>query len=478
MSIIATYSNLSVKSQVEYIFNLILSIYGIDYSIVPYEQLSTVKQPITLMISYGKQEPDTILKNHIHIYESEFWGENYLKKASMPSTPLKTFGSLPIIYSGNGDLKEQVEKSNSTVRTNIDIIASSFFTLSRYEELVSSERDEFNRFPVLASLAYNEGFLDRPIVNEYMELLWSWIAGLGLGLKRKRLWDGRDFAVCLTHDVDKVKKTLRDVAYVLVRRRDIKAFLTAAINYLKVRTKLAKDPFDSFDYITGVEEKYGFSSSFHFIAGGTTRYERNYSVEDPKITHLIESLESRGFEIGLHPSFNCYKDVKMLTNEKQRLQRVLGHYINGTRQHYLRWSTPESWRSLEKAGIRYDSTLTFAEHEGFRCGICFPFQPFDILENRRLETWELPPTVMDVSLITYQRMTAEEGVQRIQNIIRTIKRYGGVFVLLWHNGSLDELMHPGWSKVYEETLEYLSKESCFCSQGRDIVRWWENNVFG
>ncbi len=44
---------------------------------------------------------------------------------------------------------------------------------------------------------------------------------------------------------------------------------------------------------------------------------------------------------------------------------------------------------------------------------------------------------MDGSLFNYQNLTPEEGFQRIKNIINTVKKYQGVFVLLWHNSSLD-----------------------------------------
>ena len=143
----------------------------------------------------------------------------------------------------------------------------------------------------------------------------------------------------------------------------------------------------------------------------------------------------------------------MLNLEKERLGKVSGKAILGGRQHYLRWKTPDTWRIWEKAGLKYDTTMSFADYEGFRCGICFPYKPFDVLENRVLDIWELPLTVMDGSLFDYQNLTPEEGFQRIKELIETVKKYSGVFVLLWHNSSFDELRLPGWSRVCEKTLE-------------------------
>jgi len=164
--------------------------------------------------------------------------------------------------------------------------------------------------------------------------------------------------------------------------------------------------------------------------------------------------------------------------EKEKLEKITENAIFGGRQHYLRWKTPDTWRILEKAGLKYDTTLSFADHEGFRCGICLPYKPFDVLENRVLDIWELPLTVMDGSLFNYQNLTPEEGFWRIKSIINTVKKYQGVFVLLWHNSSLDDLSYPGWIKVYEKTIEYLGRENVFNAPAKGIIDWWENTVSG
>ena len=63
--------------------------------------------------------------------------------------------------------------NNGSVYLGADIFASAFFMLTRWEEYVIEERDTLNRFPCTASLAYKNNFLDRPVVNEYVDLLWE-----------------------------------------------------------------------------------------------------------------------------------------------------------------------------------------------------------------------------------------------------------------------------------------------------------------
>jgi len=84
---------------------------------------------------------------------------------------------------------------------------------------------------------------------------------------------------------------------------------------------------------------------------------------------------------------------------------------------------------------------------------------------------------VDGSLFGYQNLTPEEGFQQIKNLIDTVKKYGGVFILLWHNSSFDELRLPGWIQVYKEIVEYLGQQNTFKSTARGIIEWWENNIF-
>jgi len=58
-------------------------------------------------------------------------------------------------------------------------------------------------------------------------------------------------------------------------------------------------------------------------------------------------------------------------------------------------------------------------------------------------------------------------------LIDTTKKYNGLFVLLWHNSSLDRLELPGWIQVYERTMEYIGKQDVFNDTAQGIIDWWE-----
>jgi len=157
------------------------------------------------------------------------------------------------------------------------------------------------------------------------------------------------------------------------------------------------------------------------------------------------------------------------------LDRIVGNGSYGCRQHYLRFRVPHTWRIQEQLGILYDTSMTFADHAGFRCGYCLPFRPFDLLENRVLNLWELPLTVMEGSLQNkdYQKLSPEQAYEQIVSLIEAVRKQSGIFVLLWHNSALDKSGEwAGWRNVYQQAINYAHQDGTFCRTGREIIECW------
>src|SRR5438105_1699991 len=65
----------------------------------------------------------------------------------------------------------------------------------------------------------------------------------------------------------------------------------------------------------------------------------------------------------------------------------------GGRQHFLRWAPP-LWPAYERAGLAYDTSLSFADRPGFRAGICCEYPVFDLKGRRTLRLRERPLVAM------------------------------------------------------------------------------------
>ena len=324
-----------------------------------------------------------------------------------------------------------------------DVLGAAFFMLTRYEELVVADRDRYGRFPAASSVAAREGLLGRPIVDEHVERLWQALQRAWPRLERR----SRTYEVVLTHDVDDPLATLqhtprdvvRQVGGDLVRRRDPR-LAARRVRSLLGRPEL--DPNNTFDFLMEVSERHGLRSAFYFLAHRDQRpRDGAYLFEAPWVRSLIGRIAQRGHEIGIHPSFPTYRDGERTREELERLRRVadaagVRQDEWGGRQHFLRWTNPDTWRNWEAAGLDYDSTLAYSEAIGFRTGTCHPYRAFDLRERRPLDLREEPFQVMDVTLLSSMGLSLDAAREAVLEVAAQCRRHRGRLGILWHNNTL------------------------------------------
>jgi len=243
----------------------------------------------------------------------------------------------------------------------------------------------------------NEQLAKIPVVDYYEKILFDCFIlaskKLNVELEYKPFWpDGKKFAVCLTHDVDEVKKTYQYITHPLryIKRGDFRGVLNQ-ISSLMQKIKGA-EPYWTFEKIMEIEKRHNVKSTFFFLnekgkvnlfdPNSWKLYGRRYDINSPQVSTVIKKLNSEGWEIGVHGSYYSYLDLKMLEKEKGELEKILKSKIHGTRQHHLNLDIPETWRYHEKVGFEYDTSLGFRDKTGFRWGTCFPFNPFDSKKKR------------------------------------------------------------------------------------------------
>ncbi len=337
---------------------------------------------------------------------------------------------IPVIY-GN----DFMEVSENKIECGIDIFASSFFMLTRWEEYVNKSRDLHDRFPSIESIAVQNKFLDRPVVNEYVEMLWNMLDYLGCVQNRKEYI----FQPFLTHDVDWIqlfknwKHFFRLLGGDITVRKDISSALKRLIQYFQVKTGVIRDPYDTFNWLLDMSENAGLKSHFYFMSGGVTAFDNNYHIKDDKTLEIIKTIKNRGHVIGFHASYSTCNDKNQWKKEKDLLEKATAYEISEGRQHYLNFQVPYTWQIWEDNGMAIDSTLCYADQEGYRCGTCYEYSVFNILTRKRLKLKEYPLIIMDTSLVYYQESGPDEVLKKIRGLIDKTKKFKGRFVLLWHN---------------------------------------------
>lgn len=379
--------------------------------------------------------------------------DNWLDEISLPERSdlykydegiIKESISLPVIYG-----KKNIEFSNGFTKCDIDIFGTIFFLLSRYEEGVDSAvLDAHNRFPATSSVAYKFGFLERPLVDEYIELLSTLMLRLWPQLKRKE----QHFSQLITCDVDwpfdpttqSLTATFRRSLGDIIKRRNIPSAIHRWIAFTRDKFGLSyvDKNREKISWIMDKNEEEGNKVAFYFITECTDEaLDSAFDFDSPKIRNLFREINSRGHEIGLHPGYKCFNSVEWFNRSANILKRVLkeesiSQPMLGGRMHYLMWDSKITPRLWDDNGFDYDSTLSFADKSGFRCGTSHPFPMYDLINRKELNVIQRPLINMECTIIAprYENLGyTEKTFERFETFKNEVKKYQGEYVLLWHN---------------------------------------------
>ena len=348
--------------------------------------------------------------------------------------------------------------SEDGIFIDLDIFASSFLMLTRWEEILDEKRDLHGRCKAANSIAEQWGFLHRPVVDEYADLLLKCLIHLGYNGPRKK----NEFTFLHTHDVDEIEKwkgtgTLaKTIGADVLKRKSLQLAKKNLKQQKAVKKGTQKDPYDTFDELMDISESKGVTSHFFFLHQGSSQYDNGYSWDDPVVRKTIQHIKNRGHQIGLHPSYNTLEKKSLFQKEKNKLEQLTAQPVTTGRQHYLRFNTPETWQLWEDHGMDWDSSLYYSEKAGFRCGTCRAYPVFNVSTGKALQLKELPLTIMDSTFFNQiEEGHSEIVLKEIIELLNRVKQHQGQFVLLWHTNYLNLNIFARHKQVYLELLRNL-----------------------
>lgn len=279
------------------------------------------------------------------------------------------------------------------------------------------------------------------------------------------MWpDDKKFALCLTHDVDRVDKFWWHCAYYFAK--------TGRAYHLKsLLTKGKERPYWNFEKIMDIEEKHGVRSTFFFI-NETKKLEilkfntfklalGNYDLNSPRIKKIIKKLDDCEWEIGVHGSYDSYNNKELLAWEKRELEVLIGKPVVGIRQHYLRLEIPETWKIQQEVGFKYDASFGFRDRVEFRDGKFLPFKPIggDFVA--------IPLAIMDGPLFAFST-NLQDAWFKCEKMINLAEKTGAILTVLWHNNRFNDYEYPGQMKIYERIIEESKKRDAWIGNCREV----------
>jgi peptidoglycan/xylan/chitin deacetylase (PgdA/CDA1 family) len=310
-----------------------------------------------------------------------------------------------------------------------------------------------------------ERFADRPLVDEYVELLWAAITQTWPGLRRRR----PGFRLRLTHDIDNpwaawrrpTRRVLRALGGDLIRRHDPGLAARRLRAWSDARTgRWDRDPYHTYDVLARVSERAGLRSTFYFMAAGPEGQRApHYRITDRPFAAILRQIHERGHEIGLHASYEAYRSADALRLEHEALAtacRAAGFEPDspGVRQHYLRFANPDTWRFQAAAGLAHDSSIGFTDRIGFRSGTCREHRVFDLVAGRALDLHERPLLAMDAAMFDELRLRPSDAAASVKALVERCRAMGGDAVLLVHNDRVAGSRPLAW---YRELVQELAR---------------------
>ncbi|MBC7544973.1 MAG: hypothetical protein H7338_19790 [Candidatus Sericytochromatia bacterium] len=351
------------------------------------------------LITYGTAIPAETRPPHIHIAASPFFGTAFGSPASVPGGPLHWDGDLPILFTGPPS--DQRHDAAGRIMTQIDLLAGTFFLLTRYEEAILHGQNAEGRMLPLHAVAGREGFIDWPVVDVMRERLFGWLQLLGFPVARLQPWD-RPFALALTHDVSHLLPT-------------------GPLSRWRQRHRRAATPLRHLDSWLDTEATRHIQATY-FLPLRTTRttwpISRSFRRQATRIAHA-------GHEIaGLLPRHRTDRAPSTPLTEQHP---HTGKPLRGVRQTGWCWDAASVPAALAVHGFDYDCSLGFPDRPSFRCGTTWPFPLFDLGTRQPTDVWEVPMLCAGTAWL-------QADISRIE---QTLTRFGGLMALDWSDAQSD-----------------------------------------
>jgi hypothetical protein len=335
---------------------------------------------------------------------------------------------------------------------HFDLFAALFFLLSRYEEYLPHDTDQYGRFSHKSSVAYQENFLNLPLINIWLDdfkcLLEKKFPGLQLQTNQ--------FQFLPTYDID-IAWSYRNKGFQRNAGSIFDSVLSGRWSKARERIDVLKgklpDPYDAYEWMDDLHQRYGLNPIYFFlVAEEISRYDKNIDIKNPEFQQLIQTVASKN-QIGVHPSWASGDNNSLIQKEKKWLEKISHHAIHASRQHYIRFHLPHTFQQLLSVGITHEYSMGYGTINGFRASIASPFYWYDLQKEESTKLLIHPFCFMDANSFYEQQQSPAETLEELMHYYNVIKSVNGTMITLWHNNFLGTAKEfEGWREIYENFI--------------------------
>ena len=330
-----------------------------------------------------------------------------------------------------------------------DILAASFYLISRYEEYLPHVRDKHDRFPPSESLAYQKGFLQLPLVDLWAQALFRELSSR--------------FPELVAQPKDYVFRPIVDVtsSHCFAHRdlfRGLGGFFYDLTKFkfkrmwdrLRVWVRPSQDPYDNFDTLIALHKKYPVKAMFFFQFAAYSTYDKNVSPNNNQFRYLIKSVADYSI-VSLAISYTASMDPEVMKKEKKKLSQVLNRPVKYSRIRYNRVLIPQTYRDLVEAEFSEDYTMGYTHQLGFRASTCFPFFFYDLGLESQQPIRITPFACHDYALLAFPDRNRISAI--LDELYRSVRKVNGEFTCIFSNELLGGVETDDWLDLYEQVLQ-------------------------
>jgi hypothetical protein len=426
----------SVTPRLQYITDFLSQYYGLQLKLISDEE-RFLKATDSRKINYGfhRLDPNEIfIHSHALLFESSV---RHVKLECFERNGYKAF------FRTEGDF-------------NFDIFAAIFYLLTRYEEYLPHQKDMYGRYAHENSVAFKESFLHQPLINIWLEDFKKTLIAKDSTLNFK----DSEFSFLPTYDIDIAwsfrnkgfKRNFGGIILLLCKWKFRKT-----VQRIRVVKKKKQDPFDSYEWMDQLHDQFNLHPVYFFlVAKEKGKYDKNIDVTNAEYQQLVQSISSK-YSIGLHPSWASGDIPSLLTKEKATLEHITNQNIISSRQHYIRFELPATYRKLLALGLTNDYSMGYGSVNGFRASIATPYYWYDLKNEEQTKLLIHPFCFMDANSYYEQRFSSEATLKELMQYYRSIKSVNGTMITIWHNnflGTAEEF--GGWRELYEKFISSIA----------------------
>lgn len=335
-----------------------------------------------------------------------------------------------------------------------DIVAAAFFMLARFEEWAGLPEDAHGR-PVTSSMhAARHGYLGRPVVDEWALLL----AEKWRSIDPRVPEPIRTYRQVATVDLDNGFKYLGRSWWRTLgawSRDLLRANWDDAWERIQVLVGRVPDPFILDDKVLHTLTSNAERSIAFVLTADRGKWDHAVAVEHPAYEMALRRLAGR-MEVGVHPSYRSSDTEGLTESERDRLSRVIESEVSLSRQHFLRFRTPGTFRTAIDLGIREEHSMGCHDQLGFRAGTCTPYTWYDLDKDAPTSLIIHPFCVMDNTLRVKLGLDPAQAVEEVRPIIESVRKVRGTFTGLWHESYL---ARTGGNRPWREGILRIIEEA-------------------